>query len=290
MNRGVWYALGAYVIWGVHAIFWKNLQQIPALQLICHRIVWAYVLLTSYVLVSGQGRALFDKAKSFSVLRIYTAAALFISINWLIFVWGVNAGYVVETSLGYFINPLVSVLIGVLFLDERLRRGQWIAVALASIGVLVLSFAYGAIPWIALALAFSFAFYGLIKKHASLNAIQGLTLETLILFVPALGYLLYAEAQHTGAFMHTDVNTTLMLVFGTGLITSVPLLMFSSAARRIPLSLVGILQYIAPSLQFLVGVLVYHETVTRNQYIGFSLVWTALLIFALDGWLAYSRK
>lgn len=285
----MWYAISAYVIWGLLTIFWKTLQHVPALQLICHRIVWSCVLLTAYVLVSGQAKKLFDSAKTLSVLRIYTAAALFITTNWLIFVWGVNAGYVVETSLGYFINPLVSVLIGVVFLHERLRRGQWHAVVLAGIGVLVLGFAYGAIPWIALTLAFSFAFYGLIKKHASLNSIQGLTLETMIIFLPALGYLIYAETQHTGALMHTDINTNLMLV-ATGVITIVPLLMFSSAARSISLTHIGILQYLAPTIQFLVGVFIYHESVTRHQYIGFGLVWTALFIFALDGVLAHRRK
>ncbi|MGB8339870.1 MAG: EamA family transporter RarD [Burkholderiales bacterium] len=289
MSRGMWYAISAYVIWGLLTIFWKTLQHVPALQLICHRIVWSCVLLTAYVLVSGQAKKLFDSAKTLSVLRIYTAAALFITTNWLIFVWGVNAGYVVETSLGYFINPLVSVLIGVVFLHERLRRGQWHAVVLAGIGVLVLGFAYGAIPWIALTLAFSFAFYGLIKKHASLNSIQGLTLETMIIFLPALGYLIYAETQHTGALMHTDINTNLMLV-ATGVITIVPLLMFSSAARSISLTHIGILQYLAPTIQFLVGVFIYHESVTRHQYIGFGLVWTALFIFALDGVLAHRRK
>lgn len=289
MSRGVWYALGAYVIWGLLTIFWKSLQHVPALQLICHRIVWSCVLLTAYVIGSGQATALFASAKTFHVLRIYSAAAVLITANWLIFVWGVNAGYVVETSLGYFINPLVSVLIGVLFLHERLRRGQWIAVALAATGVLVLGLAYGAIPWIALALAFSFAFYGVIKKHASLNSIQGLTLETMIVFLPALGYLLYAESQHTGALLHADMGTNVMLV-ATGIITIVPLLMFASAARRISLTLIGILQYIAPTIQFLVGVLLYHETVTLHQYVGFSLVWMALFIFALDGLVAHRRK
>ncbi|MEY4729988.1 MAG: hypothetical protein RL020_1146 [Pseudomonadota bacterium] len=289
MNPVLWYAFGAYVIWGLLTIFWKQLAHVPALQLICHRIVWSCVMLTAYVVISGQAKKLFDSAKTFAVLRIYAAAALLVTTNWLVFVWGVNAGYIVETSLGYFINPLVSVLIGVLFLHERLRRGQWIAVALASAGVLVLGFAYGAVPWIALTLAFSFAFYGVIKKHASLTSIQGLTLETMITFLPALGYLLYAETQHTGALLHTDLNTNLMLI-ATGIITVVPLLMFSTAARRISLTHIGILQYIAPTIGFLVGVFMYHETVTRHQYIGFSLVWTALFIFALDGLLAHRRK
>ena len=289
MNSGLWYALGAYVIWGLLTIFWKQLAHVPAIQLICHRIVWSCLLLTAYVVISGQGKKLFNSAKTFAVLRMYTFAALLISLNWLVFIWGVNAGYVVETSLGYFINPLVSVLIGVIFLHERLRRGQWAAVALASAGVLVLGFAYGAIPWIALMLAFSFAFYGLIKKHASLSSIQGLTLETMIIFLPALGYLVYAESRHTGALLHTDLNTNLMLI-ATGVITIVPLLMFSTAARRISLTHIGILQYIAPTIGFLAGVLLYHETVTRYQYFGFGLVWTALFIFALDGLLAHRRK
>jgi chloramphenicol-sensitive protein RarD len=218
-------------------------------------------------------------------IRIYFVAAVLLSINWLTYVWAVNAGYIVETSLGYFINPLLSVLLGVFILHERLRRMQWIAVGLAAVGVAYLTLVYGSPPWIALTLAFSFGLYGFVKKTAPLGALHGLTLETAILFVPMLLYLILTEINGQGAFLHTDGVSTLLLI-GAGVVTVVPLLMFASAVRLIPLSLIGILQYIAPTLQFLIGVLIFKEPFTPTQLIGFGLVWLALIIFTSESFWA----
>ena len=210
---------------------------------------------------------------------------MLLTINWLTYVWAVNAGFIVETSLGYFINPLLSVLMGVIFLREHLRPWQWVPIGLAAAGVLYLTFAYGALPWIALTLAFSFGIYGLVKKTAPLGSLYGLTLETGILFIPAVGFLVYLQTVRQGAFLNSNPVTDLLLA-GAGLVTTIPLLMFASAAQRIPLSLVGVLQYIAPTLQFLIGVLIYKEPFDQSHLIGFGIVWLALIIFWGEGFLA----
>ncbi|NCP16002.1 EamA family transporter RarD, partial [bacterium] len=202
MNKGIWYAVGAYAVWGLFPIYWKWLHQVPALQLLSHRIGWSFFLLLAVILATRQWQAFRAAALNRRVLRIYLIAAVLIGVNWLTYVWAVNAGFIVETSLGYFINPLLSVLMGVLFLRERLRAWQWVPIGMATAGVLYLTFAYGALPWIALTLAFSFGLYGLIKKVAPLSSLYGLTLETGILFLPALAYLLVANAAGQGAFLH----------------------------------------------------------------------------------------
>jgi len=285
MNKGIWYGIGAYVTWGLFPIYWKWLHAVPALQLIGHRILWSFVMLFAFIFLSRQWRVFRATALKPRVLRIYLVAATLIGINWLVYIWAVNAGYIVQVSLGYYINPLLNVLMGVLFLREHLRPSQWVPLGLAAAGVLYLNFAYGSLPWIALTLAFSFGLYGLVKKTAPLGSLYGLTLETGLLFLPALLYLLYAETTRQGAFLHGGAISDVLLV-GAGLMTTIPLLMFASAARRIPLSLVGILQYIAPTLQFLLGVLVYGEPFTHTQFIGFGIVWLALILFGVEGYLA----
>jgi len=285
MNKGIWYGIGAYVTWGLFPIYWKWLHNVPALQLIGHRILWSFLLLFVVILVSRQWSVFRAAALKPHVLRIYFVAAVLIGINWLVYVWAVNAGFIVQVSLGYYINPLLNVLMGVLFLRERLRPLQWIPLGLAAAGVLYLTWAYGSLPWISLTLAFSFGIYGLVKKIAPLGSLYGLSLETGLLFLPALLYLLCADAIGQGAFLHTGAISD-VLMMGAGLMTTIPLLMFASAARRIPLSLVGILQYIAPTLQFLLGVLVYGEPFTHTQLIGFGIVWVALILFAVEGYLA----
>ena len=287
MKRGIWYAVGCYVIWGVLPIYWKGLHQVSALQVIAHRVGWSFILLAIVVIVTRQVKA-FRATLIRRVLLIYLAAAVLLTINWLTYVWAVNAGFIVETSLGYFINPLLSVLMGVLFLRERLRPWQWVPIGLAAAGVLYLTFAYGSLPWIALTLAFSFGLYGLVKKTAPLGALYGLTLETGILFVPAVVYLGTMQVAGQGAFLNDSASTTLLLI-GAGLVTTVPLLLFASAAQRIPLSMVGVMQYIAPTLQFLIGVLIYKEPFDHSQMIGFGIVWLALLMFWAEGYLASRR-
>ena len=220
-----------------------------------------------------------------SVVGIYTAAALLVGINWLVYVWAVNNGFIVESSLGYFINPLLSIFLGVIFLRERLRSWQWLPIGLTALGVLYLTFTYGRLPWIALTLAFTFGLYGLVKKTAPLGSLFGLALETGLLFLPALVYLVYSDGAGRGAFLHTGTVSDLLML-GAGLITTVPLLMFASAVQRIPLFLVGILQFITPTLQFLIGVLIYQEPFAYDKLIGFGFVWVALIIFGVEGYLA----
>jgi chloramphenicol-sensitive protein RarD len=278
-KKGLLFALGAYFIWGLFPIYWKTIQHVPALQLIGHRIVWSFLLLMLILSVGGNIKGLAAKMTDLKILRIYALAALLIGVNWLLYVWAVNAGFIVETSLGYFINPLISVVLGMIFFRERLRPLQWIPVVLAGIGVAYLTISYGRLPWIALVLAFSFGFYGLVKKMAPLSSANGLTLETGILFVPALGYLLFAEWTGAGAFTHTGPGADLLMV-GAGLVTTIPLLMFAGAAHRIPLTTVGLMQYLAPTLQFLIGVFIYHEPFSTQQLIGFGIVWVGLLVFA----------
>lgn len=287
MNKqGILFGIGAYALWGFFPIYWKLLHHVAALQLLGNRIVWSFLLLAVVVLIRKQWPDFRASALSAKTLRIYAIAAVLISINWLMYVWAVNAGYIVETSLGYFMNPLLSMLLGVVFLRERLRKFQWVPVALAAAGVAYLTFVYGRPPWIALVLAFSFGLYGLVKKVAPLGSQYGLTLETGILFLPALGFLAYADFWGSGALLHVDLKTDLLLI-GGGLITIIPLLMFASAARRLPLTVIGILQYFAPMVQFLLGVFVYKEAFDRSRMIGFGLVWAALVIFTVEGYLAY---
>lgn len=283
MNRGIAYAVGAYVLWGVFPAFWKLLDHVPALELVLHRIMWSFLLLLVIILVRGRWETFKDAVSTWRVFRIYLMSAVLIGGNWLVYVWGVNAGFIVETSLGYFINPLVTVLMGVVILGERLRPMQWAPIGLAAGGVLYLTISYGALPWIALSLAFTFGLYGLVKKTAPLGSLHGLTLETGILFLPALATLVFLESNGEAAFLNVGLSSDLLML-STGVLTTVPLLMFSMAARRIPLSLVGILQYIAPTFQFLLGVLVYGEPFTQARMVGFGLVWTALFLYWGEGW------
>ncbi len=284
MNKGILYGIGAYVAWGFFPIYWKMLHHVPAIQLIGHRIIWSFLLLIVVILFTKQWTD-FRKTVNAKVLRIYTLAALLIGVNWFLYVWAVNANFIVETSLGYFINPLLSVLMGVIFFKERLRFAQWIPVLLAAIGVTYLTFVYGRLPYIALSLALSFGLYGLVKKLSPLGSLYGLTIETGILFIPAFGYLIFMQVNNAAAFLKTGITSDLLMI-GAGLVTTVPLLMFASAARSIPLWVVGLLQYIAPTLQFLIGVFIYKEPFSHNQLIGFGIVWAALLVFLVENYLA----
>jgi chloramphenicol-sensitive protein RarD len=261
---------------------------VPATQLLMHRVVWSFLLLTFYIVATRQWAAFRGAAMKPRVLAVYLGAAALIAVNWLTYIWAVNAGFIVETSLGYFINPLLSVLLGVFLLHESLRPLQWVPILVATAGVAYLTASYGRLPWIALTLAVSFGLYGLVKKTAPLGSLFGLTLETGILFLLAAAYLALSEAQGRAAFLHHGAVIDLLLV-GAGLVTTIPLLMFASAAQRIPLSLVGVLQYIAPTLQFLLGVLVYREPFDRAHLIGFGIVWAALLLFWIEGVLAGRR-
>lgn len=283
-NRGLWYALGAYLLWGVIPIFWKQFHGIPALEITAHRVIWSFVLCA---LVVTLARRWPDLRAAFAVPRTwltFVATAALLLLNWLVYIWAINADMILETSLGYFINPLVNVLLGVLFLRERLRSGQWIAVGLAAIAVLWLTFTHGGLPWVALTLAFTFGFYGLFKKTADLGSLEGLTLEMGYLFIPMLGYVILLSYRGAGSM---DVSQTResLLFMATGVMTALPLLLFSAGARLVPLSMLGVLQYIAPTMQFFIGVFYYHEPFSQALLIGFMLIWVALAVYSVEGML-----
>lgn len=286
MKKGILYGIGAYVLWGFFPIYWKFLHEVPALQVIGHRIGWSFIVLIIYILTTKQWHDFRKTAFNAKTIGMYAVAGVLLSINWLIYVWGVNAGFIVETSLGYFINPLLSVLMGVIFLREKLRPAQWLPVIIAALGVVYLTFVYGRLPWIALSLAFSFGTYGLVKKLAPLGSLYGLTLETAIVFPIALIYLTFVQASGTGAFGHDGTQVNLFLI-GAGIVTTIPLLMFASAAKEIPLTMIGILQYIAPTLQFLIGIFIYKEPFDQSHFVGFGIVWVALIIFWVENFIAH---
>jgi chloramphenicol-sensitive protein RarD len=284
MNRGIFYAVAAYIIWGFIPVYIKQLNNVPAPQLLSHRIVWSFVSLLIVILTMSRISAFGKSIRNAGVLKIYFMAAILIGINWFTYVWAVGAGFIVEASLGYFINPLISVLLGVFFLRERLRIWQWVPILIAGTGVAFLTFVYGKIPWIALILAFSFGFYGMVKKKGELNSLDGLSLETGILLMPALIYIVFMELNGRGVVFHSGVSTILLLM-GAGVITVVPLLLFASAVKKIALTTIGILQYIAPTLQFFVGVVIYKEPFNLSKLIGFGIIWFALIIFGLESWI-----
>ena len=281
MNRGFVYAIGAYVLWGFLPVYWKALQAVPAAEIVLHRIIWSLVFLVILLSVRRQWSWLLGLRSQPQTLIILAVSAGLLAVNWLTYVWGVTNGFVVETSLGYFINPLLSVSLGVVFLQERLRLWQWVAVGLAALGVLYLTFGYGSFPWIALILALTFGVYGLFQKKVRLESTESLAGEMAILVIPALMLLASLAIRGDNAFLQASPTTALLLI-GTGAVTAVPLIFFGAGARLIPLSTIGLLQYIAPTIQFLLGVFLYHEPFTADRLIGFSLIWLALVVFALD--------
>lgn len=286
-RRGLIYGLIAYGLWGILPLYWKVIRHVPAQEILVHRIIWSFLFLSLLLSLRRQWSWLRGVVKQRSTLRILIAAALLLSVNWFIYIWAVNAGFVVETSLGYFINPLVNVLLGTLYLRERLRPGQWAAVSLAAAGVLYLTISYGSLPWIALSLAFSFGIYGLLKKKVNLGAAESLTAEMSVLLLPALGYLVYLE-QTQGAVFRSSGAVTVLFMIGTGMVTATPLVFFAAAARRVPLSMLGLLQYIAPTMQFLIGITAFREPFTLQRLVGFAIIWVALAIYSLEG--AWQRR
>ncbi len=287
MNKGIISAFAAYILWGAFPIYFKIIQVVPAPQILAHRLAWSFLLLLLVLLVRHEFKN-WTKVITARTLLIYTIAAVLLGCNWLTYVWSVNAGFVVEASLGYFINPLVSVLLGVIFLREKLRPMQWVPVALAAIGVLYLTLTYGSLPWIALTLAFSFGIYGLMKKISPLDSFYGLSLETAILFLPATIFLIFSEVQGVGSFGHEGIMVSILLAL-TGVVSVIPLILFSIGVRSAPLSTIGLIQYITPTLQFLIGTLMYHETFSTERLIGFCIVWLALIIFSIENFSA-ARK
>ncbi|QIL21824.1 EamA family transporter RarD [Thermomonas sp. HDW16] len=284
MRRGLWIGMLAFVVWGVVPLYWHLLKAVPSLQIVLHRIVWSTLFVGAFLFWRDGRHWLKDTLRGRPELRWMLAlSGVLIAFNWGLYIWAVNAGHVVETALGYFINPLLNVVLGVVFLHERLRPVQWLSIAIAAVGVLWLTFNYGSFPWIALALAASFGLYGLLRKLAHVDSVSGLGVESAYLFLPALALLLWSEAHGTGGFgAGYGAWLSALLVFG-GILTALPLIGFAYAVRRIPLATVGLMQYIAPTLQFLIGVYVFHEPFDRDRLIGFACIWLALAIFVGEG-------
>jgi len=287
-NKGVLFALAAYILWGFFPLYFKAIQQVSALQILAHRIAWGFVFTLAVVLVLRQWKEFRASVFNRRTFLIYAGASVVLGINWFTYVWAVITNHVVESSLGYFINPIVSVLLGVIFLRERLRTFQWVAIAMVTAGVVYLTITFGQLPWISLVLAVTFGFYGLLKKIAPLGALHGITLETAVLTIPSLAYLFIVNANGTGTFGHSTPLLDFLLVL-SGPVTAIPLLLFATGARRIPLTTIGLLQYIAPTLQFLLGVLVFHEPFDQSRLIGFMIIWLALVLFSVENLLARRR-
>lgn len=275
-------------MWGLMPLYVRTLHAVPSMQIVAHRIVWAAVLLVGFVVATqrlGFVRQLVQRPR---IVWTFVASSVALSINWLVYIWAVGQGRVVDASLGYFINPLFSVVLAVVVLKERLRLLQWLAVGVAALGVLWLALLARQLPWIGLTVAISFGSYGLLRKTAAIDALGGLTLETVLLLPLALGYLLYLSLTPQGMFAGGGPSLRALL-FAAGPLTAIPLLAFSAGARRIPLSLVGILQYVAPSLQLAIGLLVFHEPLPFAKLLGFGLIWLAVALYSLESWASRAR-
>ena len=285
---GVACAVGAFLIWGLSPIYFKALRTVPPFEILMHRMVWSFLFLLPLVAFTKRRKEFKTALTSRRNLLILLTTTLLVSGNWFVFIWAINNDLILQTSLGYYINPLINVVLGLVFLKERLRPAQIVAVSLATIGVLYLTIEIGRPPWISLFLAFSFGFYGLIRKVAAVNALVGLTVETMLLSFPAVIYLIYTYVQGGGAFLRGDPRIDLLLL-AAALFTALPLLLFTVGARQIHFSTIGILQYIAPSCTFLLAVLVYGEPFRSAQLLTFLLIWSALLIYTIDSFVYYRQ-
>jgi chloramphenicol-sensitive protein RarD len=278
---GVWYTIAAFLLWGILPLYWKALKAVPSPQILAHRIIWSCVFVTIVLIIR---KRIPEARRAFSSRRnrfFFTLSALCIGINWFIYIWAVNANRVVESSMGYFINPLVSVFLGMIFLRERLGFWQIIAVLLAIAGVLFMTIQYGSLPWIALSLAFSFGFYGLLRKTSHADSLVGLLYDTAFLTPLAMLYLVIVGLKGIAAF-GTATPLIHLLLIGSGVVTATPLIWFAHGARRIPLSIVGFTQYLAPSLMLILGVMVFKEPFAKTHLISFSLIWGGLFLFSLS--------
>ncbi len=283
MRTGILSAALAFLCWGLFPIYFHALNEVPPSQILVHRVVWSLLFLIIVLTVRRQWAWVRPLTRKPRVIASFAISSLLLSGNWLLYIWAVNNGHVIESSLGYFINPLVNVMLGYLVLKERLRRGQWAAIALAAAGVAWLAWDAGRMPWIALVLAASFGLYGLMRKTAALGALEGLSFETMLLFPFALGYVVWLTMNGENAFINTASDSTRWLLVAAGPITAIPLLLFAAGARKIPLSVLGLLQYIGPTIQFALGIFLFHEAFTSGKLVGFLMIWSALALYAAEG-------
>lgn len=277
----------AYLLWGLFPLYWPLLAPAGAVEILAHRMIWSLVIMAVVVVVAKRLPQLSAILRDRRVFGLLAVAAVAVTVNWGSYIWGVNHGRTVEASLGYFVNPLVTMLLGVIFLRERLRRMQWVAVGIAVVAVVVLGVDYGRLPWLALALAFSFGIYGLMKKKAGAGAFESLTVETALMTPFALLYVVWLAAHGTGHFTSDGAGHTLLFI-GSGAVTSIPLVLFGAAATRVTMVTLGLVQYLAPIIQFAIGVFVQHEAMSPGRWIGFVIVWIALAVFTYEA-LGYRR-
>ena len=283
------YATAAFLIWGLSPLYWKALKAVPAFEILMHRMIWSFLFFLPIILLQRRFKEFIALLKDKLIAAILLGTTVIVGFNWFLFIWAINHDHVLQTSLGYYINPLVNVFLGLVFLKERLRPLKIIAVLLAGISVTYQTVSLGVLPWIALGLAFSFGFYGLIRKMAPVGALMGLSVETLLLSLPALAYIIYLNQTCTGTILKMDWRIDLLLI-GSAFVTALPLLLFTRGARRINLTTLGFIQYIAPSCTFLLAVFYYHEPLTWTQVGTFVLIWIALGIYSFDSVLFYRRR
>ncbi|MBU1095182.1 MAG: EamA family transporter RarD [Bacteroidetes bacterium] len=287
MNNGALLAVSAYLFWGLHPIYWKLLSDVSSTEIVAHRVIWSMIFFIIIITIKKEWKELKNNFINNTNKKTLLLTSFLIGSNWTVYVWAVNSGFIIETSLGYFISPLVIVLLGVIFLKERLRRIQWFALIIATTGVIVMTFLYGVFPWVGLYLAGTWGTYGMLRKKLSFSSLEGLAIETAILSVPAVLFMSYIFGNNTNSFYNADISTNSLLV-GCGIITGLPLMIFIHASKKIQLSLLGILQYIYPTLIFIIGAFVYKEPLSTVKLMGFIFIWTALLIYSIEG-LIYSK-
>jgi chloramphenicol-sensitive protein RarD len=282
MRSGIIYAALAFFCWGLFPIYFHALGEVPPLQILAHRMLWSLAFLLILLLLRRDWKWL-QVVRQPRVFFSFVLSALLLSANWLVYIWSVMNHHVIEASLGYFINPLVNIVLGYLILKERMRPLQWAAIGVAALGVAWLTWQAGTVPWIALFLALSFGGYGLLRKTAALGPLEGLSFETIVLFPLAAGYVIWLTVQGQNVFINTASDSTRWLLIMAGPLTAIPLLLFATGARKIPLSILGLLQYLSPTLQFLLGVWLFKEAFTADRLVGFVLIWSALALFAGEG-------
>ncbi|MGR5382081.1 EamA family transporter RarD [Vibrio harveyi] len=287
-RQGVLLAIGAYTMWGIAPIYFKSIAEVSPLEILSHRVIWSFFLLAALLHFGRHWRSVRDIIKNKTKMMFLVSTAILVGANWLIFIWAVNSNHMLDASLGYYINPLINVLLGMVFLGERLRKLQWFAVVLAACGVLVQLVVFGSVPVVAIALAMSFGFYGLLRKKVSVEAQTGLFIETLVMLPAAAIYLLFIASSPTSNMLDNPMQLNTLLI-AAGVITTLPLLCFTGAATRLKLSTLGFFQYIGPSLMFLLAVLIYGEPFTSDKAITFAFIWGALVVFSFDG-LRNNRK
>jgi chloramphenicol-sensitive protein RarD len=280
-RNGIWYAISAYVAWGILPLYWHCIEQISPLQILSHRIFWSFLFVTLLITFTKQWPQVKIVFRSWKTILLILGCSVFISANWFIYIWAVNNGHVIETSLGYYINPFISIAFGMIVFRERLDKWEWIALSCAIIGVVVQTVEFGQIPWIALALALTFAVYGLSKKLIKVNSMISLTLETMMITPFAVGYLLFVEGNGQGAIEHAPIFVIFLLIC-SGVITALPLLWFANGAKRVSLTTMGFIQYLAPTISLILGIFFFHEQFTKVDLISFGFIWLALVIYTLS--------